>query len=180
MTASQPTQLTVPWKDLLIASIVSLVVALAVGGGVGGVTLGVAPNFSIGLVAPLVCPLGTHAQYTALHNSYDRPGQSTPLVECVSSSGTRRDVTGLAILAFFVLAIAAVFVPVFLLNVVLTLRQPQRQPGRLMGMASPPVAQPSAHSDIALRLQRLEALRAEGTITAQEYEQKRKDILSAL
>jgi hypothetical protein len=180
MTAQQPTQFKVPWKALLFAPLVSFVVALAVAGGVGGVTLGVAPNFSIGLVAPLVCPLGTQAQYTAVHNSYDRPGQSTPLVECVSSTGTRNDVTGLAILAFFVVAIAVVFVPVFLLNVVLALRQPQRQTASSMSMPAPPAARQAAHDEIAQRLQRLEALRAEGTITAQEYDQKRKEILSGL
>ena len=86
-------------------------------GGIGGTAMGVAPEFSFGLVEAIVCPEGTLDVYSE-QQSYHRPGESEPHVECVSADGSREDVLIPAILAVlgstFAIAFVVFFVPVFL------------------------------------------------------------------
>jgi hypothetical protein len=135
----------------------------------------------------VVCPIGGRVQYTALHQSYQRPGQSTPQVECYAPDGTHHDVTGQAILTFFGAAFGVVFVPVFVLTLFANLRRPSasQPPARLpaarpAAFPPPPATPPPVPTEIAQRLEKLEALRAQAIITPQEYEQKRKEILASL
>src|ERR1700687_4884989 len=86
------------------------IVAVVAAAILGGPTLGLAPQFSVGLVAPLICPSGGRVQYTALHQSYQRPGQSTPPVECWAADGTHHDITIQSIFTFFGAVAAVVFV----------------------------------------------------------------------
>ena len=58
---------------------------------------------------------------------------------------------------------------------------PARQPVMRGAGPTPAVsAPPAATTEIAQRLDTLEALRAQGKITPQEYQQKRTEILSGL
>jgi hypothetical protein len=176
---------TISVASLLWQVIGAGIVAVVAAAILGGPTLGLAPQFSVDLVAPLICPGGGRLQYMAFHQSYQRPGESTPHVECWASDGTHRDDTVQAIFTFFGAVAAVVFVPVFLITFFSSLRQPANrraqatQPVARVAASPPAFTTPSSTPTvIGQRLDMLEALSADGKITPQEYEQKRKEILA--
>jgi len=78
-----------------LACCLSAFIALTSFAGLIGGVVSFSPEKSFNLVAALVCPKGTldSKGYSA---SYGRPGQSDSGVLCISTDGTRTDVTLLA------------------------------------------------------------------------------------
>ena len=77
---------------LLFACGVAAFCGLIFSGTVGGVAIGAAPNFSFGLVEPLVCPEGSELAYQEFRRSFDAPGEAEPDVACVNPDGETQDV----------------------------------------------------------------------------------------
>ncbi len=107
-------RLSIQLGALSAAAMAAGLTALILMGAIGGVALGVAPEFTLGLAAPLICPQGTTLDYYAVQRSYHRPGESEPHVECVSADGTRQDALLKAIAVVLGLTFLIAFVPIFL------------------------------------------------------------------
>lgn len=112
---------------LVIVCALSSFIALTTFGAVGGVGIAAYPEQTFQLLAPVLCTGDTELQYRAERYSYHRPGESTPFVECVNSSGNVvKDVTGIAIFT----ALAAAFLACLL---------PLCVPGGLLALIIPPI-----------------------------------------
>jgi hypothetical protein len=111
---------------LVIVCSISGFVALTTFGAVGGVSIATAPETTFKLFAPILCIDGTELQYRSERYSYHEPGESTPFVECVDSSGNVvKDVTGTAILVSMVASFLACFLPLCI-------------PGGILALVIPP------------------------------------------
>jgi hypothetical protein len=70
------------------------------------------PEQTFQLFAPILCTDGTELQYRSERYSYQGPGESTPFVECVDSSGdVVKDVTGTAIVVSMIGSFLACLLP---------------------------------------------------------------------
>ena len=113
---------------IIIVCMISSFIALVSFGGIAGVAMASRPEQIFQLVAPLSCPNGTvnFEEYTA---SYNRPGESNFYVDCVTSDGTRTDITvqsiGYSLLGFYLACflplcipggLVAIIVPLFFLR----------------------------------------------------------------
>lgn len=112
---------------LVIVCSISGFIALTTFGAVGGVGIAAYPEPVFTFLAPVLCTDGTELQYREERYSYHRPGEATPFVECVNSSGNVvKDVTGIAI----VTALAASFLACLL---------PLCVPGGFLALIIPPI-----------------------------------------
>ena len=99
---------------IIIVCVISTFIALVSFGGIAGVTMAAKPVQIFQYVAPLPCPNGTvkYEEYTA---SYNRPGESNFNVNCVTSDGTRTDITlqsiGYALLGFYLACFLPLCIP---------------------------------------------------------------------
>ena len=113
---------------LVIVCAASSFIALISFGAIGGVTMASAPEKTFQYVAPLTCPNGT-MEYEQYQASYNRPGEYSFNVECVTADGTRTDIylasIGYALLGFYLAcflplcipgALIAIIVPLFFLR----------------------------------------------------------------
>jgi hypothetical protein len=97
---------------LVIVCSISGFIALTTFGAVGGISIATAPEPTFKLFAPILCADGTELQYRSERYSYHEPGESTPFVECIDSSGNVvKDVTGAAILVSMIASFLACFLP---------------------------------------------------------------------
>lgn len=97
---------------LVVVCSISGFIALTTFGAVGGISIATAPEPTFKLFAPILCDDGTELQYRSERYSYHEPGESTPFVECIDSSGNVvKDVTGAAILASMIASFLACFLP---------------------------------------------------------------------
>ena len=97
---------------LVIVCVASSFIALTTFGAVGGVGIAAYPEPVFTALAPILCTDGTQLQYREERYSYQRPGESTPFVECVDSGGNVvADVTGTAIAAALAASYLACFLP---------------------------------------------------------------------
>ena len=91
-------------------------------------TIASAPEKTFQYVAPLTCPNGA-VEYQQYRASYNRPGEYSFNVECVTADGTRTDISlpsiGYALLGFYLAcflplcipgALIAIIVPLFFLR----------------------------------------------------------------
>jgi hypothetical protein len=95
---------------LFVALLAALLGSVIGCGACGGVSMAVAPDATFAAVGPLVCSGDSRVKYSSSHESYQRPGQSTPHIECVGR-GRRADVTAVAVLT----VLAALFCCFFVL-----------------------------------------------------------------
>ncbi|MBI3153623.1 MAG: hypothetical protein HYZ21_15940 [Chloroflexi bacterium] len=95
---------------LLIVCVASAFIALVSFGAIGGVTIASAPEETFQYIAPLTCPDGK-MEYQQYRASYNRPGETSIIVECVTADGTRTDITGSSILYALVGFYLACFLP---------------------------------------------------------------------
>lgn len=92
-------------------------------GAVGGTMMGVAPQTTFSLIRPYICPDGSQVAYETIQQSYHKPGEGIPLVECVAVDGERTDVTvtaiskalGLSFLIGFILAFIVLFIVIIII-----------------------------------------------------------------
>lgn len=111
---------------LVIVCLISGFTALTTFGTVGGVSIATAPETTFKLFAPVLCERGTELQYRSERYSYQRPGESTPFVECIAPDGTVvKDVTGTAFLLSMVASFLACFLPLCI-------------PGGILALVIPP------------------------------------------
>ena len=95
---------------LRLACGLSAFIALVSFGAVEGVVVAFNPEASFKFVAPLACPNGT-LDYQQYHASYNQPGENQFKVDCVSTDGTRKDITLQALGYVTALSYLACFVP---------------------------------------------------------------------
>lgn len=113
---------------LVIVCMLSGFVALIFFGGIAGVVIGSKPTETLLFTAPYVCKDGkvNSEQWTA---SYNRPGETNFLLECIHADGTSEDITlktiGLSLLGFYLACflplcipggLVAIIVPLFFLR----------------------------------------------------------------
>lgn len=107
---------------LVIVCSISGFIALTTFGGVAGVSIAAYPEQTFTLFAPVLCTGDTELQYRSERYSYHEPGESTPFVECIDSSGNVvKDVTGMAIVVSLAGSFLACFLPLCIPGGVLAL-----------------------------------------------------------
>lgn len=97
--------------------------AIIMAAAIGGAAIGVAPEWSFGLVKPVICPGESRLHYYSIERSYHEPGESEPHLECISDDGQNQDVllAGIAavvvgtFLLFFGLSFIAIYLPLAVL-----------------------------------------------------------------
>lgn len=99
---------------LVIVCVFSGFFALVSFGGVAGVVIGSKPIETLLFTAPYVCTEGTvnSEEWTA---SYNRPGETNFLLECVHADGTTEDITvktiGVSLLGFYLACFLPLCIP---------------------------------------------------------------------
>ncbi|MDP1548369.1 MAG: hypothetical protein Q8L87_20335 [Anaerolineales bacterium] len=112
---------------LVIVCVVSSFIALVSFGGVGGISIAAYPEPTFKFLAPILCTDSAELQYREERYSYSGPGESTPFVECVDSSGNViKDVTGTAIVAVMAASFLACLLPLCV-------------PGGVLALIIPPI-----------------------------------------
>jgi len=113
---------------IIIVCMVSTFIALISFGGIAGVAIAANTEQMFQYTAPFTCPDGT-MEYQQYQASYNRPGEYSFVVECVTSDGTRTDITlqsiGYALLGIYLACflpmcipggLVAIIVPLFFLR----------------------------------------------------------------
>jgi hypothetical protein len=121
---------------ILLIALFAGFLAFVISAAASGIAMGVAPVFTFRQVEGWVCPEGTRLEYDSIQRSYHEPGESEPIVECVSVDGSRQDrllqailaVWGFTFLGVFLIIFFGVLIPVELILLVISRRQATKQP----------------------------------------------------
>ena len=109
---------------IIIVCVISTFIALVSFGGIAGVAIAANTKQIFQLTAPLACPNGT-MEYEEYTTSYNRPGETNFNVECVTSDGTRTDITlqviGYALLGFYLACFLPLCIPGGLVAIIIPL-----------------------------------------------------------
>ncbi len=121
---------------ILVIAMFAGFLAFVISAAAGGVAMGVAPVFTFRQVEGWVCPEGTYLEYDSIQRSYHEPGESEPIVECVSEDGSRQDrllqailaVWGFLFLGIFLIIFFGALIPIELLFLIISRRRAGDQP----------------------------------------------------